>query len=151
MYRWIKYKPFSFDKKMYSAFILFAIFSQLSIFDNIIQILNSKYSKINKYSIFVLILFSDSVLILCYLWVFYFFLVFVIFELFSRTYIAVFCLYSAIFSRFCYPPGRFSVILRPNHWKRVDLVLSLFATRSKVVWWLGWTLEVVFIHSIYPT
>ena len=39
--------------------------------------------------------------------------VFVIFELFSRT--AVFCLYGVYFSCFCYFPGRFSVILRPNH------------------------------------
>ena len=128
----------------------FAIFSQLSIFDNIIQILKSNTRKSTNiqflYSFFFLILslFYAS---------FQFFTLFSFLSYLSffRVIYSLFCLYWALFSRFCYLPGRFSVILRPNYWKRVDLVFLYLLPRSKVVWWLGWTLEVDFIHSIFPT
>ena len=86
---------FFVDKKIHSAFLcyfekshflliiehFFAIFSQLSIFDNIIQILKSNTRKSTNIQFLCSFLFLILSLFYAIL-VFYFFLVFVIFELF---------------------------------------------------------------------
>ena len=120
---------FFFGTKYYRAFLccfeksrflliiehFFAIFSQLSIFDNIIQILKSNTRKSTN----IQFLYSFFFLILSLFYAtFQFFTLFSFLSylsFFRVIYSCILFILSFIFSFFCYLPGRFSVILRRNH------------------------------------